>query len=197
VLFIGGAQHGQTPAAGARGGPGSGSVVNTRGGPSHGNGTAPGRGSGLTPSSGGSGGATAPGLAAGSGTSGTSGASGTPGATGSGTGSSPTSSSPGSSASSSSPPVQGTLSVSLTKLVLVVVNGQGVGTFRLTAEGGLVDGYSISVPSGLTVSPASGSLASGASVTITVHSTSLITLDKQLTINPGGATVTVVLNISL
>jgi RNA polymerase sigma factor (sigma-70 family) len=197
VLFIGGAQHGQTPAAGARGSPGPGSVVNTRGAPSHGNGTAPGGGSGLTPSSGGSGGATAPGLAAGSGTSGTRGTSGTPRATGSGTGSSPTRSSPGTSASSSSPPVQGTLTVSLTELVLVAVNGQGVGTFTLTAKGGPVDGYSISVPSGLTVSPASGSLASGASVTITVHSTSLITLDKQITINPGGATVTVVLNVSL
>ena len=200
VLFIGSAQHGQTPTAGARGSPGPGSVVNTRGAPSHGNGTAPGGGSGLPPSSGGSGGATAPGPAAGSGTSGktgTSGASGTPGATGSGTGSSPTRLSPGTSASPSSPPVQGTLAVSLTRLVLVAVNGQGVGTFRLTAKGGPVDGYSISVPSGLTVSPASGSLTSGASVTITVHSTSLITLDKQITINPGGATVTVVLNISL
>ena len=194
VLFIGGAQHGQTPAAGARGSPGPGSVVNTRGAPSHGNGTGPGGGTGLTPASGGSGGATAPGLAAGSGTSGKPG---TPGATGSGTGSSPTRSSPGTSASSSSPPVQGTLTISLTKLVLVAVNGQGVGTFTLTAKGGPVDSYLISVPSGLTVSPASGSLASGASVTITVHSTSLITLDKQLTIHPGGATVTVVLNISL
>jgi hypothetical protein len=92
---------------------------------------------------------------------------------------------------------QGTLTVSQTTLVLVAVNGQGVGTFTLTAKGGPVSGYSISVPSGLTVSPASGSLASGASVTITVHSTSLITLDKQLTISPGGATVTVVLNVSL
>jgi hypothetical protein len=34
-------------------------------------------------------------------------------------------------------------------------------------------------------------------VTITVTSQSLIALDQTLTINPGGATVTVVLNISL
>jgi len=200
VLFIGGAQHGQNPAAGARGSPAPGAVAGARGGPSHGsgNGTAPGGGgsSGLPPSSGGSGGATAPGLAAGSGTPGkpgTPGATGTTGSAGSGTGSS----SPRSSASSPSPVTQGTLTVSQTRLVLVAVNGQGVGTFTLTAKGGPVSGYSISVPSGLTVSPASGSLASGASVTITVHSTSLITLDKQLTISPGGATVTVVLNVSL
>ena len=85
----------------------------------------------------------------------------------------------------------------MTTLVLVAVNGHGIGTFTLTAKGGPVSGYSISDPSGLTVSPASGSLGSGASVTITVRSASLITLDEKLTINPGGATVTVVLNISL
>ena len=195
VLFIGGAQHGQNPGAGARGSPAPGAVAGARGGPSHGsgNGTAPGGGSsGLPPSSGGSGGATAQGLAVGSGTPGKPGTSGTAtGTTGSGTGSS----SPRSSAPSS--PIQGTLTVSQTTLVLVAVNGQGVGTFTLTAKGGPVSGYSVSVPSGLTVSPASGSLASGASVTITVHSTSLITLDKKVTISPGGATVTVVLNVSL
>jgi RNA polymerase sigma factor (sigma-70 family) len=195
VLIIGGTQHGQNPAAGARGGPGSGAVVGTRGGPSHGNGTAPG-GTGSAPSD--AGGATAPGLVAGSGASGKPGASSTPGipgSAGSGPGSSPAKSSPA--APSSSPVTQGTLTVSVTTLVLVDVNGHGVGTFKLSANGGPVDGYSISAPSGLTVSPASGSLASGASVTITVRSASLITLDEQLTVNPGGATVTVVLNISL
>ena len=107
---------------------------------------------------------------------------------------SPASSSPGS--SSPAPAVQGTLAVSVSQLVLVAVNGHGVGTFTLTAQGGPVS-YSISAAANLSVSPASGSLASGASATITVTSSSLITLNEQLTINPGGHTVTVVLNISL
>ena len=47
------------------------------------------------------------------------------------------------------------------------------------------------------VSPATGSLAAGASVTITVTSTSLVALNGQLTVNPGGHSITVVLTISL
>jgi hypothetical protein len=86
--------------------------------------------------------------------------------------------------------------VSLSRLVLVAVNGHGIGAFTLTAKGGPVS-YSISSAADLSVSPAAGSLASGASATITVTSTSLISLDEQLTINPGGYAVTVVLNISL
>ena len=92
--------------------------------------------------------------------------------------------------------VQGTLTLSLSRLVLVVVNGRAVGTFALTAKGGPVS-YSISGAAGLSVSPASGSLASGASATITVTSANLITLNEQLTVDPGGYTVTVVLNISV
>jgi len=84
----------------------------------------------------------------------------------------------------------------VSQLVLVAVNGHGVGTFTLTAQGGPVS-YSVSAAADLSISPASGSLASGASETITVTSSSLITLNEQLTINPGGHTVTVVLNISL
>ena len=99
-------------------------------------------------------------------------------------------------ASSSAPAIQGTLTVSLSRLVLVAVNGHGVGTFTLTAKGGPVS-YTISAAAGLAISPASGSLAAGASATITVTSSSLISLDEQLTVNPGGYTVTVVLNISL
>jgi hypothetical protein len=92
--------------------------------------------------------------------------------------------------------VQGTLTLSLSRLVLVVVNGHAVGTFTLTAKGGPVS-YSISGAAGLSVSPASGSLSSGASATITVTSSNLITLNEQLTVDPGGYTVTVVLNISV
>jgi RNA polymerase sigma factor (sigma-70 family) len=93
----------------------------------------------------------------------------------------------------------GTLSVSTGRLDLVSVNGTATGTFTLTAKGGPVSGYSITAGSALaghlTVSPSSGSLASGARVTITVTSTSLVALDGQLTVNPGGQTITVVLSI--
>jgi RNA polymerase sigma factor (sigma-70 family) len=112
---------------------------------------------------------------------------------------------PGSSASppgsSSSPPSAsaGTLSVSTGQVDLVSVNGTATGTFTLTARGGPVSNYSITVgptlAGRLTVSPSAGSLASGASVTITVTSTSLVTLDGKLTVNPGGQTVTVVLSV--
>jgi len=80
-------------------------------------------------------------------------------------------------------------------------NGTATGSFTITAEGGPFSDYSITVGSALagrlSVSPASGSLASGASVTITVTSTSLVALDGQLTVNPGGHTITVVISISL
>jgi hypothetical protein len=84
---------------------------------------------------------------------------------------------------------------------LVSVNGTATGTFTLTAKGGPVSYYSITVGPALagrlTVSPSAGSLASGASVTITVTSTSLVTLDGKLTVNPGGQTITVVLSVGL
>ena len=79
---------------------------------------------------------------------------------------------------------------------LVAVNGHGVGTFTLTARSG-PGSYTISAAADLTISPASGSLAAGASATITVTSSSLISVNEQFTVNPGGYTVTVVLNISL
>ena len=84
---------------------------------------------------------------------------------------------------------------------LVSVNGTATARFTLTAHGGPVSGYSVTVGSTLaghiTVSPSSGSLASGASVTITVTSTSLVALDGQLTVNPGGQTITVLLSVGL
>jgi hypothetical protein len=39
--------------------------------------------------------------------------------------------------------------------------------------------------------PSGGALASGASATVSVTYASLVTLDEQLTVNPGGCTVTV------
>jgi hypothetical protein len=93
------------------------------------------------------------------------------------------------------------LSVSTGQLDLVAVNGTATGKFTLTAHGGPVSGFSVTVGSTLaghiTVSPSSGSLASGTSVTITVTSTSLVALDGQLTVNPGGQTITVLLSIGL
>ena len=128
-----------------------------------------------------------------------------PGATGGSSSAAATSSSPGSSASptQSAPAsptivVQGSLLVSLSELRLVAVTGLPTGTFTLTAQGGPVSSYSISGGAGqLTVSPSSGSIAAGGSVTITVTATSLIAIDTKLTINPGGQTVTVLLTLSL
>ena len=114
-----------------------------------------------------------------------------------------TASSPGSSPSPSAHPspsavVEGSVTVSLSELKLVAVTGLPTGTFTLTAQGGPVSDYSISGGSGqLTVSPSSGSIASGGSVTITVTATSLVAVDTQLTINPGGHVVTVLVTISV
>jgi RNA polymerase sigma factor (sigma-70 family) len=197
LILGGGGPSSHAPGSGARGSAGPGVVANGRGGPSGGPGASPGAGGTGSAPSAGSPGATAPGQAPSTGAPGAPGSSGsanpTPGSSSSGP-TSPTS--PTSPAASSSAAAQGTLTVSLSKLVLVAVNGHGVGTFTLTASGGPVS-YTISAAADLTVSPASGSLAAGASATITVTSSSLITLDEQLTINPGGDTVTVVLNISL
>ena len=105
------------------------------------------------------------------------------------------------SSASPSSPGAGTLSVSTGRLDLVSVKGTAIGRFTLTASGGPVSAYSITAGSSLvghvSVSPSSGSLAAGASVTITVTSTSLVTLNGQLTVNPGGHAITVVLSISL
>ena len=110
---------------------------------------------------------------------------------------------PAGNSSSASPSSRGagTLSVSTGRLDLVSVKGTAIGRFTLTASGGPVSAYSITTGSSLvghvSVSPSSGSLAAGASVTITVTSTSLVTLNGQLTVNPGGHAITVVLSISL
>jgi RNA polymerase sigma factor (sigma-70 family) len=195
VLVIGGGTpSSHAPGSGARGSAGPGVVANGRGGPSGAPGASPGAGGGGSATSAASAGATAPGQATSTGSHASPGTSGSatpaPGSSG------PPSPASSASSSSSAPAAQGTLTVSLSRLVLVAVNGHGVGTFTLTAKGGPVS-YTISAATDLSVSPASGSLAAGASATITVTSSSLITLDEQLTINPGGYTVTVVLNISL
>jgi RNA polymerase sigma factor (sigma-70 family) len=86
---------------------------------------------------------------------------------------------------------EGTLSVSSNNIALTVGSS---GSFTLTANGGPVS-WSISVPSGLlgsvAVSPQSGTLAAGQSATITVTGTGIASVGSQLTISPGGQTVTV------
>ena len=87
-----------------------------------------------------------------------------------------------------------------TSLALSAVKGTAVkGTFVLTAEGGPVSDYAITVPAGVatevTVAPASGSLKAGASVTVTVTVKSQVALDTKVTANPGGLVITVVFTI--
>jgi RNA polymerase sigma factor (sigma-70 family) len=193
LILGGGAPSSHPPGSGARGSAGPGLVANGRGGPSRGAGAAPGAGGSGPGAAAGSPGTTAPGQVTGTGSHPAPGTSGSATST-SGSSSGPTS--PAAGSSSSAAAAQGTLTVSLSRLVLVAVNGHGVGTFTLTAKGGPVS-FTISGAADLAVSPGSGSLAAGATATITVTSSSLITLDEQLTINPGGYTVTVVLSISL
>jgi RNA polymerase sigma factor (sigma-70 family) len=120
---------------------------------------------------------------------------------GTSTSTSPTTPAGNSSSAAPSSPGAGTLSVSTGRLDLVSVKGTAIGKFTLTARGGPVSSYSITAGSSLvghiSVSPSKGSLAAGASVTITVTSTSLVALNGQLTVNPGGRAITVVLSISL
>jgi RNA polymerase sigma factor (sigma-70 family) len=93
--------------------------------------------------------------------------------------------------SSAAAPTEGTLSVSSNNIALTVGSS---GSFTLTANGGPVS-WSISVPSGLlgsvAVSQQSGTLEAGQSATITVTGTGVASVGSQLTISPGGQTVTV------
>jgi hypothetical protein len=71
-------------------------------------------------------------------------------------------------------------------------------TLTLTAEDGPVN-WSVSEPASLlgelTVAPASGTLQSGQSTQVTITVSGLASLDTQLTVSPGGQTVTVVLGL--
>jgi hypothetical protein len=72
--------------------------------------------------------------------------------------------------------------------------GAPSGSFTLTASGGQVS-YTVTVPSQyaglLVVSPSSGSLASGGSVTVSVTWQSSTALQTALTVGPGGQPVSV------
>jgi RNA polymerase sigma factor (sigma-70 family) len=198
VVVIGG-PHGASAAAGARAGTTHSAATSTGGPwPAHDGPAGPSE-AGLVPSTSGSAGATGPDApkAAGASSSATSPTGSSPSA-----GTSP-SVATSTSAGSSAPPAvsQGTLTISTGTLDLTTVNGTASGKLTITAKGGPVSDFSITVGSALagklTVSPSSGSLAAGASATVTVTSTSLIALDGRLTVNPGGQTVTVVLSVGL
>jgi RNA polymerase sigma factor (sigma-70 family) len=110
---------------------------------------------------------------------------------------SPTASPTRSSSSPPPPPHPGKLSASPSVVLLTPLIG---GTLTLKASGGPVK-WSISVPSGLLgkllPSPASGTLASGASTTVNINVSGLATLLSQLTIKPANIKVTVVLGLGL
>jgi Sigma-70 region 2 len=113
----------------------------------------------------------------------------------------PPSPSPSPSRSSSPPPVPGKLKVTPASLALAAAPGKvASGTIVLTAVGGPVTDWSITVPAGVvtkvTLSRYSGSLAADARVVITVSVHSKVALDTYLTVNPGGLRVQVVLKIS-
>lgn len=109
---------------------------------------------------------------------------------GSGSASSGGTTSSSSSSSGSSPSATaGTLSVNKTSIPLSV---GGSGSFTLTAHGGTVH-WSIAVPSGLSVSQSSGTLAAGQSITIRVSG--LLALNSKLVISPGNIPVTVAVSL--
>ena len=97
--------------------------------------------------------------------------------------------------SSPPPPPQGTLTESpgTVDLAWPATGGPPTGTFTMTANGGPVSNYSVSVPAGyagLSVSPASGSLTNGQTVTLTVTWTGGSALPNvPLTVDPGGLQV--------
>jgi RNA polymerase sigma factor (sigma-70 family) len=105
--------------------------------------------------------------------------------------------SPSPAPSPSPSPSQGTLAAAPTTVRLVSTNrGPYTGSFTLTAEGGPIRRFSITAqdPAGdLSVAPASGSLAAGQSVTVTVTVLSATGLGYQttLSVSPGGPSVVV------
>jgi RNA polymerase sigma factor (sigma-70 family) len=100
------------------------------------------------------------------------------------------------------PVIQGTVSVSANLLVLAsILGGPPTGTLTLTAQGGLVAHYTITIPSSLlgkvTVTPSSGSLAPGQSARVTVTVVGLLSVDTRISVSPGGQSVTVLLGVGL
>ena len=110
------------------------------------------------------------------------------------------SSSPSPSPSPSPSLGRGTLKVTPAALKLTSTAGKAVsGTFILSAVGGPVRNYTISVPAAMAakvkVSPAAGSLPGDGWVTVTVTVTSKVAVNTRLTVDPGNVAVTVALSI--
>jgi RNA polymerase sigma factor (sigma-70 family) len=109
----------------------------------------------------------------------------------------PSTSTPASTTSAPPPPAPGTLTVTPTSLLLTPLLGSSI---SLTASGGPVT-WSITESSSLlghlTVSPASGTLTAGQTATVSVTAGSVVSLLGQLTLNPGGITVTVTIGVNL
>jgi hypothetical protein len=82
--------------------------------------------------------------------------------------------------------------------VLTSAKGKAVsGIFLLTATGGPVSEYIITVPSAkVTVAPSVGSLPAGGYVAVTVTVTSQTALNTYVTVEPGNLTVQVILKIT-
>ena len=98
--------------------------------------------------------------------------------------------------------VTGTLSVSPVQLGLgLSVGGSYTGTLTLTAVGGAVSDYHITVPAALlediTLSRTSGSLAAGQSARITVTAAGGLFSTAILNVNPGGLSVVLSYNLNL
>lgn len=87
------------------------------------------------------------------------------------------------------------------KLSLVSRNGKAAsGSFLLTAKGGPVSAYTITVPAAMAgrvaVSPTHGSLPAGGFVTVTVTVTGKTALNTVLTVTPGNLTVQVTFKVA-
>jgi RNA polymerase sigma factor (sigma-70 family) len=101
--------------------------------------------------------------------------------------------------SSTAPPsttvVQGTLAVAPTKVLLSLLSGTSI---TITAAGGPVS-WSISEPLSLlgevNYTPSSGTLQAGQQATVVITVSGLASLDSELTVNPGGHIVTIVLGL--
>jgi hypothetical protein len=74
------------------------------------------------------------------------------------------------------------------------------GSITISASGGPVNwsvSESGSLVGKLTIAPSSGTLASGQSTSFSVSASGLASLDSQITVNPGGHPVTVLLGVNL
>ena len=80
----------------------------------------------------------------------------------------------------------------------IVLNVGAGASLSLTASNGPVN-WSISPSSalagGLTISPSSGTLAAGQSVTVTITVRGLVSLSTRLTVSPGGQQITVMFGL--